>query len=445
MLSFGSRTRREPMCDGVSRRAFLRIGALGLGGITLADLLRLEARGAARPRSNNKAVIMVFLQGGPSHLDIYDLKPDAPAEIRGEHKPIATNVNGFQFCEHLPLQAKIADKLALIRNMTFDQGDHAGPGEIETGFVKSDRPSIGSVLSRLQRDKGVIGALPPYVSFHTNNRYHFPGFLGSAHRPFRPGDDLDSLELAKGMTLDRLGDRKQLLGAFDSLRRDLDAGTELEAMDGFTAQALEMIMAPTARDAFDISKESPATRAKYGPHEQFLQARRLVEAGVKVVTLTFIGVERGRKKACGFGGGTWDTHGNQYKCLGHLLPQLDQAVHALVTDLHDRGLEKDVAVYVGGEFGRTPRITPNPNRKPGRGHWPQAGFALLAGGGLSTGQVIGATDARGGLPLGRPYKTQNILATLYKVLGIDPETTIPDHQGRPIYLLDDRRPIQELV
>jgi uncharacterized protein (DUF1501 family) len=240
-------------------------------------------------------------------------------------------------------------------------------------------------------------------------------------------------------------DRRELLGAFDTLRRDLDAGSGSFAnVDTFTAQALEMISAPKARDAFDISREPQRTRTLYGPATQLLQARRLVEAGVKVVSVSFVGVEQGRKEACGFGGGTWDTHGNLDKCLGHLLPQLDRAVYALATDLNERGLDKDVAVVFWGEMGREPRITPNPGRTPGRGHWPQAGFALMLGGGLNTGQVVGATDGKGAHPIGQPYTPQNVLATLYQVLGIDPERTLPDHMGRPMYLLDDRRRIEEL-
>jgi len=217
------------------------------------------------------------------------------------------------------------------------------------------------------------------------------------------------------------------------------------AVDEFTAQAMEMISSPAARDAFDISREPASIRRLYGPATQLLQARRLVEAGVKVVSLGFTGVEEGRRAVCPFGGGTWDTHGNTYKCLGHLLPQLDLAVHALATDLSDRGLADDVAVVFWGEFGREPKITPNPGRTPGRGHWPAAGFALMLGGGLKMGQVVGSTDAHGSRPSTQPYTPQNVLATLYHVLGIDPTTTFPNRQGRPIYLLEDRKKIEELI
>src|SRR5262249_49445394 len=211
-----------------------------------------------------------------------------------------------------------------------------------------------------------------------------------------------------------------------------------------TAQALDMISSSKARDAFDVSMESEESRRLYGPATELLQARRLVEAGVKVVSVSFVGGGEGRAPV-NFGGGTWDTHGDSEKCMGVLLPQLDYAVHALATDLHQRGLDKDVAVVFWGEMGRTPIISAYPPRTPGRGHWPEAGFALMLGGGLKMGQVVGATDKKGGRAIGQPYTPQNVLATLYRVLGIDPERTLPDHQGRPMYLLDDRRPIDELL
>jgi uncharacterized protein (DUF1501 family) len=274
----------------------------------------------------------------------------------------------------------------------------------------------------------------------------FPGFLGAAHKPFVPGKDLTSLVLPRDVPLERLNQRKELLKQFDRVSRDLDAARDNQpGMDAFTARALEMVSSSQARDAFDISKEPESIKSLYGPATQMLQARRLVEAGVKVVSLSFIGVEEGRRAACGFGGGTWDTHGNTYKCLGHLLPQFDHALTALLTDLKQRGMDEDVTVVCWGEFGRAPKLTPNPNRTPGRGHWPQAGFAVLAGGGLKTGQVIGATDPQGGRPIDRPYTPQNVLASLYQVLGIDIEMTLTDSAGRPIYLLDDRRPVAELM
>ena len=305
---------------------------------------------------------MVWLEGGPSHIDTYDMKPDAPAEMRGPFRPIQTNVPGTHLCELLPLQARIADKLAIVRNMTFRNNDHRPPEELLTGFQDAGRPGFGSVVSRLHADAQERRLLPPYVQLESLHdpaeRLSFPTYLGAAHKPFAPSRDLLSLEPNRDLSPQRMQDRRQLLRAFDDIRRELDAGrANIDALDAFTNQALEIVSSPRARDAFDISREPESMRARYGPATQLLQARRLVEAGVKVVSVSFVGAEAGRREACGFGGGTWDTHGNLDRCLGHLLPQLDRAVHALATDLADRGLDRDVAVVFWGEMGRTPRIT----------------------------------------------------------------------------------------
>lgn len=445
MLTVLSRRSAGQTCDGVSRRNFLKIGGLCAGGLTLADLIRDQSLGQTRP-TGSKAVIMVWLEGGPSQIDTYDMKPQAPAEMRGPFRPIPTNVTGIQICDRFPLQARIADKLAIIRNMAYQNNDHRPPEELLTGFQGANRPALGSIVSRLESDARVPRLLPPYVQLDSLHdpaeRLSFPAYLGAAHKPFVPGRALQGLE--RTITAERLQDRRGLLTAFDSIRRDVDQD-RLAAMDAFTAQALEIVSSPRARDAFDISREPESVRTRYGPATQLLQARRLVEAGVKVVSVSFVGAENGRREVCPFGGGTWDTHGNLDRCLGHLLPQLDHAVHALATDLSERGLDRDVAVVFWGEMGRSPRITPNPGRTPGREHWPRAGFALMLGGGLKMGQTVGATDRLGGEPTGPPYTPQNVLATLYHVLGIDPERTLPNHQGRPMYLLDDRRPIAELI
>jgi hypothetical protein len=437
MLTFWGNVQSR-FCDGLSRRSFLKAGALGVGGLTLADLLRVQAR-AGTSASRGKAIIMVYLNGGPSHIDLYDMKPSAPVEIRGEFKPIQTNVPGFDICELMPLQAKIADKLAIIRNMKFQQQGHTPP-ELWTGFLNSNRPAIGSVVSKLRSDAGVRTPLPPYIYLGDTNYVGHPGFLGKAHEAYVPGSKAANLGVPRDVPLARLGDRRQLLKTFDSLRRDIDdSRRSLAGMDAFTAQALEMITTNQARDAFDIAKEPAAVREKYGHGTQFLQARRLVEAGVPVVTLTARNHKPGEK--CN---GDWDHHDHIFRCLRAVVPQLDQSIHALVTDLHERGLDKDVGVVVWGEMGRTPRVGTQKGTSGGRDHWPQAGFALMAGGGLEMGQVVGATDPRGERPAGQAYTPQNVLATLYHVLGIDPTTTIPDHQGRPIYLLDDATRIKEL-
>jgi hypothetical protein len=434
MLTIFGSTRR--LCDGVSRREFLKVGALGVGGLTLGDLLRLRA-GANQSPPRDKAIIMIYLNGGPSHVDMYDMKPNAPVEYRGEFKPIKTNVPGMEICELMPLQATIADKLAIIRNMKFQQQGHTPP-ELYTGFLNSNRPSIGSVVSKL---RGSRGSLPPYVYLGDGNYVGGPGFLGKAHEAYQPGSKTDNLGLAKDITLQRLGQRRELLRTFDTLRRDLD-DTEptLGAIDTYTVRALEMITTNKARDAFDLTKEPDRVRAKYGKGTECLLARRLVEAGVPVVTLTPRNHNPG--PMCN---GEWDHHDHIFRCLRAVLPQLDQSIHALVTDLHERGLDKDVAVVVWGEMGRTPRVGTQRGTVAGRDHWPQAGFALMSGGGLQMGQVVGSTDPRGERPVGQGYTPQNVLATLYHVLGIDPVTTLPDHQGRPTYLLDDRDKIAELV
>lgn len=438
-----------------SRRDFLRVGALGVGGLTLPDILRLQAATPPAGRSREKAVIFVYLFGGPSHIDTYDMKPDAPVEFRGEFKPTKTNVPGFDICELMPMQAKIADKLALVRNLTFNPNFH-DPVELFSGFRKPTeagrgaRPDFGSVVSKMRR--GDVRALPPYVALDKTAGDEYrngPAYLGVSHKAFIATGKLEGLALPRNVTVDRLEDRTQLMRQFDHLRRETDnANADLAGTDDFTKLALNMILNPRVREAFDIGQEPAKTRERYGTGEalRLLQARRLVEAGVPVVTLTF-----GKDvPPCVVGGiaQSWDTHAGNFNCLRHLLPRLDRAVHALVTDLHDRGLSDNVAVYIGGEMGRTPKVgqsTGNGAKPDGRDHWPRAGFGIFAGGGLATGQVIGATDKYGSVSVGRPYTPQNTLATLYRVLGIDPALTFPDHTGRPMYLLDDRDVIEELL
>jgi uncharacterized protein (DUF1501 family) len=439
---------RRRFSNGVSRRAFLRAGTLGVGGMSLAHLLRLKAQGAQQARSSHRSVIMIYLCGAPSHQDTYDMKPDAPAEYRGEFKPIKTNVPGMDICELLPLQATIADKLAIIRNLRALATDTHMPEELLCGFPfgpeggphslkPGTRPTFGSVVSKLHPPNGTN--LPPYVTLDMGRMPHGygrpaslePAFLGHAHQPFDPSapGGVANLGLAKDTTLDRLADRKKLLDVFGGLRRDIEysKGT-FAGMDAFTAQALDIISSPRVRDAFDVGKEPEKVRAQYGTHSRFLQARRLVEAGVKVVTV--------------LAPGYWDTHANNFKSLRQMLPALDKGIHALVTDLHERGLDREVAVVVWGEYGRTPKI----NGNAGRDHWPQASFALVAGGGFKMGQVIGATSPRAERPVGESYIPQNVLATLYQeVFGIDLATTLPDHGGRPVHLLEDTRLVKELL
>jgi hypothetical protein len=425
MLSLSESTKKQH--GGIHRREFLRVGGLTFAGLSLAEVLRLRAEGNAGSR-RNKSVIMIWLRGGPSHIDSYDMKPDAPAEIRGEFQPIATNVPGIQICEYMPRQASIMDKLAIVRGIrSNDLGDHT-PHYIVTGFPdRGRRPAFGSIVSHLQpRSDG----LPPYVSL----MYRQPGlydnesatYLGPAHRPFVPrGEGLANLSLARGISRERLRERSELMDAFDRIRRDVDESHSTE-FNTFQRQALDMITSPRARAAFDIEREPVQLRERYGKYcETFLMARRLVEAGISVVTLKV---------------GDWDTHEDNFIEMREQLPQLDRGFHALVTDLYERGLQNDVAVVMWGEFGRAPRIS----RIAGRDHWPDAGAAVIAGGGFRVGQIIGETDAQAGRARGVPYTPSNVLASLYQHLGIDPQTTIPDHARRPMHVLDDRETVREL-
>jgi hypothetical protein len=433
----------------ISRRLFLRSAGIGFGGFMLGGLPRLSAnQSPQRPKS----VIMVLLIGGPSHIDMYDMKPDAPIEIRGDFKPIKTNVPGIEICEHMPRQARIADKLTIVRNMKFTGDNHSGE-QLTTGW-RSDgrarivRPAHGAVVSYLREKEMGPAQLPSYVVLSPPMkdgpvyRDEFgPLYTGSGHRPFTPtGPAFDDLSLPDEVTHERLGERKGLLGAFDTLRRDLDSRAELAGMDQMTARAFEMLASAKTRNALDIEREPEQVRNKYGiygPHAaraaRWLQARRLVEAGVPVVNFRAAGQE------------DWDTHTDNFSGLRQsLLPTLDQGLSALVSDLHDRGLDKDVAVVVWGEMGRTPKVSKD---RPGGGrdHWHDSSFAVLAGGDWPAGQVIGKTDAHASAAVGTPYAPQNVLATLYRHLGIDPATTIVDFTGRPQQLLDDCTPIKELV
>jgi hypothetical protein len=318
----------------------------------------------------------------------------------------------------------------------------------KAGTARARRPDLGSVISKLRSSNGPRH-LPPYVALDrtvAGGAGNGPAYLGGAHQFFFPGSTVENLGLARGLTLERLADRKALLGSFEQLRRNL----EDVPLDAFTAQAFDLLSSPKTRDAFDIGREPENVRARYGDGDatRLLQARRLVEAGVPVVTLTFGSRSpRGDLDPDICAAFSWDTHNGNFKCLRRLIPRLDQAIHALITDLHERGLDKDVAVVIGGEMGRRPLIGGTFMSGPdGRDHWPQAGFSLIAGGGLRMGQVIGQTDQRAERAFGNPYTPQNVLATLYHVLGVDLKTTtLPDRTGRPMALLDDCNPIAELV
>ncbi len=374
---------------------------------------------------------MIYLPGGPSHIDMYDPKPDAPAEFRGEFQAIPTSVPGVRVCEHMPLQARMFDKLAVVRSLiaTDEHSDSyvmtGYPERVNRAAAQGQHPSFGAVVSKLRGDAADI---PPFVSLRGMSIGTEPGYLGVAHRPFTAnGPGLQDLRLAGGVTASRMGDRRDLLTTFDTARREIDASGTMNGMDAFAQRAFDMVASGAVRKALDLKNEDPRVRDRYKGVEQFLTARRLVEAGVGCVTLSY---------------GGWDTHGSNFKTLKKQLPILDRGIAHLIEDLHDRGMQDDVVTVVWGEFGRTPKIN---GSDAGRDHWSPVMSAMVAGGGLKMGQVVGSSSARGEYPKERPYKVPHLLATLYGALGIDPAMTFPSGSGRPMYVLDERDVVTELV
>jgi hypothetical protein len=434
---------RTRFCDGVSRRTFLRVGtfAFGATAFSLADLYRAEARQPDDlPRTQHKAIINIFLGGGPPHQDMWDIKTEAPAEVRGEFKPIDTKVPGIRIGETFTRIAKMADKFAFIRSVVGARGGHDA-FQCTTGWPQQSlasmggRPSIGSVIAKLQGN--VDPSVPPFVGLAEKTQ-HMPwsdagqtGFLGATYGPFKPsGPDMANMTL-NAANRDQLGDRKKLLASFDDLRRDVDAGGTLTSADAHTERAMNVLLSSKLVDALDLSKESPKVRERYGDgkpykfqydgaptvNDQLLMARRLVEAGARVVTLSF---------------GRWDSHGKNFDLVRDHGAKLDQCLTALVEDLEVRGMLDDVTVIAWGEFGRTPQV----NKEAGRDHWPQVSCAILAGGGLRTGQVIGSTDRLGGNAKDRPVGFGDIFATLYRNMGLAAESTVLDPTGRPQHVAE---------
>lgn len=438
---------KSRFCDGVSRRDFLKIGGLALGGVSLPQLLQAqEANGAGR---SHKAIIMIFLPGGPPHQDMWDIKVDAPAEIRGEFKPIQTTVPGIEISEMFPRIAGMMEKFVPIRSIYGCDGSHyayqclTGWRQREPG-PQGGRPCLGSVVSKLQGP--VDKSVPPFVGLSPKMGHMpwadngVPGFLGQAHSPFKPDGDGAANMVLNGVTLDRLSDRKSMLDGFDRFRAEVDNSGQMQGLDAFQQRAFDVLTSSKLREALDLEKEDVKLRDRYGrgvnqnkddggPRllDNFLVARRLVSAGVRCVTLSF---------------SRWDWHGGNFAQGRTEMPMLDQGVTALVEDLERRDMLNDTTVIVWGEFGRTPRI----NKDAGRDHWPQVSCALLAGGGMKTGQVIGSTNRLGEVPKDRPVHFQEVFATLYRNMGIDvATTTITDHAGRPQFLVDMREPIRELI
>lgn len=441
------------------RRGFLKIGALGLGGLTLPNLLRAEAKAGAR--TPHKSVILIYLVGGPPHQDMFDLKPDAPKEIAGPWKPIPTNVTGVQICEALPMLARNMDKLAIVRSLVGNQADHDAIQVYNGHNPKKPTPAggwpqFGSAVAKLQG--ATDPSVPPFVSLCytcTHGPYNEPGpgFLGQALSPFRAmGRTREDMTL-RGVNVTQLADRKTLLKQFDDMRRDADTTGAVKAMDSFTEQAFGLLTSSKMAEALDISHEPVKVVERYGTGDpkvfmdangaprvpqSLLMARRLVEAGARVVTLNY---------------SKWDWHGGMntegrknnsiFVREEEDFPVFDKCVSALVEDLHDRGMDKDCTVVIMGEFGRTPKIS----AQLGRDHWPNVNCALLAGGGMKLGQVIGSTDKIAGEAASRPVTFGELFATLYHNLGIEADkVTLPDFTGRPQYLVEDTAaPIKELI
>ncbi|AWM38812.1 hypothetical protein GobsT_29810 [Gemmata obscuriglobus] len=445
---------RTRFCDGVSRRNFMKVGALSFGAmnLTLADVFRAEAAAKQHDpfaRTRHKAVINIFLGGGPPHQDMWDIKTEAPAEVRGEFKPIATNVTGIQIGETFSRIAKMADKFAFIRSVVGARGGHDAY-QCTTGWPQQSlasmggRPSLGSTVTKLQGN--VDPSVPPFIGLAEKTQ-HVPwsdagqtGFLGSTFGPFKPsGPDMVNMTVNTA-NRDNLPDRKKLLGHFDDMKRAADYAGALQGADAATERAFDVLTSSKLVEALDLSKESPKVRARYGDgkpykyqydgaptaNEHLLMARRLVEAGARVVTLSY---------------GRWDSHGQNFDLVRDHGGKLDQCLTALVEDLDARGMLDDVTVIAWGEFGRTPTI----NKDAGRDHWPQVSCAILAGGGMKTGQVIGSTDRTGSNAKERPVGFGDIFATLYHNLGLNSETTtILDPTGRPQHLAEGKA-LPELV
>jgi hypothetical protein len=469
MLSIaGTKSRR---CDGISRRDCLQIGSLALGGLALPDILRAEA-GSGR-RNAGKGTIMVLLPGGPTHLDTFDLKPDAPPEVRGEFRPIATNVPGTDICELMPRLAGLADKYTLIRSLVGFRDDHnthwcttgweshppMDSSPIVAGFPPGDWPSFGSVLSR-QLGPRVPGVPPavdltpidPDARFILRTPPGQPGYLGAAHAGFEVNAVDRTNIMLNGVSLRRLSDRRSLLASFDQFRRQVDQGGLTDGIEEFHRQAFEVLTSPRLAQALDLSREESRVRTRYGldrsyPTEregktlldQFLLARRVIEAGARCVTLAFCRWPFGRMLR---GDYNWDWHKDLFNEARGCLPLFDIGLSALIEDLSERGLLEDISVVVWGEFGRTPKI----NSNAGRDHWPSVCSALVTGGGMRQGQVIGSTTRWGEQPHSRPVHFREVFASLYQRMGIDVTTTqLNDLAGRPQYLVGDHRPMPELV
>lgn len=452
MLRIGSNSSHR-LCDGLNRRRFIEIGALGVFGLSLPRLLRQEALGADAAgrqvrHQSKRSVILIWQHGGPSQLDTFDMKPDAPSEVRGPYQPIASSLPGLDVCELCPEQAKVMDRCTLIRSFSHGNGDHwAAAHWMLTGRMGangSDRvprqPSMGAVASHLLGPRRE-GSLATVNMNDGGFGFHGAAWLGVGHNPFRygefsygneagrlPSGDHTSFTLVDGLNSDRLMNRVSLQQQLDQLRKRLDQNRSFDQLDAVDQQALDIIMSGRTREAFDLAREPAAVRERYGEGwgEQALLARRLVEAGVRFVSLNT---------------GYWDDHGNIKGALDNKMPRHDRAVGVLIQDLAERGMLDDTLVVSAGEFGRTPKI----NGGAGRDHWPQAQSVLLAGGGYRHGQVIGATNRLAEFPTDRPIGVEDFCAMVYHPLGLRPDDSIIDTTGRPMHLLPSGTVPRELL
>jgi hypothetical protein len=443
----------------MSRRSFVQLGLAGMGSVGLGQWLRAKEASAATVGRKDTSVILLWIDGGPGHMDTYDMKPEAPPEYRGIWRPIKTNVPGMEVTELFPLHAKVADKFSVIRSMHHNNGDHFTAGHwmltgrgagVSGGATAGKYPFFGSIATKQvgSRQAGMPAnvAVPYAMSIGLRPGYFGGNYIGPQENPFETEGDANSakfevknLSMGKTMTVERLSDRRNLLASMDKLRRDMDRSGKLDAMDRFDRSAYEMITGEKARQAFDISQEKDQTRDMYGRHswgQSTLLARRLVEAGTTFVT-------------CHFGG--WDHHWDLQKGYDNYLPKIDQLVHALFTDLADRGLYDQVTVVLCGEFGRTPRMNNGGNGgpagsmgTPGRDHWGNAMSVLIGGGGIQGGRLIGSTNRLGEVPQDRPLMPGDLHHTLFRVLGVDPHAHYPDLTGRPIVAVDHGAVIEEL-
>lgn len=438
------------LCDGISRRGFLRVGSLG-AGLTLPNVLRTRQAQAETVDRNDTAIILLFQAGGASHIDMYDMKPAMSAEVRGPFNPIATNQPGLDVCELMPGHARIADKLAVIRSIKHNLAVHDdGTHWLQTGWpllnarqMGQQNPSQGSVISALAGARR--SGMPAYVAIPEDYRRHAgyyegPAFLSSRHAALDAGGDPSlgnyrppEFKLPADVVMSRLDERRGLMREFDSLARQLDREPAFRNLDDVQRQALELVSGSTVRQAFDLSQESTELRDKYGRHaygQSALLARRLVEAGV-----TFVVINLYEKDV-----DWWDDHYVIEKNLRKRLPPYDQALTTLIEDLTQRGQIDRVLVAAFGEFGRAPRI----DQHAGRGHWPGAASAVLAGGGIRGGQVIGSTVSNGAEPKDRLLGPGDLLASLYRVVGLDHHATVRDRQQRPVPIIESGEPIAEL-